>query len=44
MDAFPDGYGAWVIGASGSIGSALVEALRGDSRCAAVLGRRAARR
>lgn len=38
MDSFPDGYRALVIGASGAIGAALVEALRGDPRCAAVLG------
>ncbi len=38
MDSFPDGYRVLVIGASGGIGAALVEALRGDPRCAAVLG------
>jgi NAD(P)-dependent dehydrogenase (short-subunit alcohol dehydrogenase family) len=38
MESFPDGYRALVIGASGGIGAALVEALRNDSRCALVLG------
>lgn len=38
MDSFADGYRALVIGASGGIGAALVEALSGDPRCAAVLG------
>ena len=41
MDSFPDEYRALVIGASGGIGAALVEILRGDSHCASVteLGR-----
>lgn len=38
MDSFPDGYRALVIGASGAIGGAMVAELRGDSRCASVLG------
>ncbi|WP_415845420.1 SDR family NAD(P)-dependent oxidoreductase [Stutzerimonas zhaodongensis] len=41
MDSFPEEYRALVIGASGGIGAALVEALRADTRCASVtaLGR-----
>lgn len=37
FESFPDGFRALVIGASGGIGAALVEALRSDSRCAAVI-------
>ena len=37
MQSFPDGFRALVIGASGGIGAALVEALRGDPRCASVI-------
>lgn len=37
MQSFPDGFRALVIGASGGIGAALVNALRADSRCACVL-------
>lgn len=42
MQSLPNGYRAIVIGASGAIGAALVEALRGDAACAEVvaLGRR----
>jgi NAD(P)-dependent dehydrogenase (short-subunit alcohol dehydrogenase family) len=36
MDSFPAGYRALVIGASGGIGAALVDALRSDPRCASV--------
>ncbi len=37
MNSFPEGYRALVIGASGGIGAALVEALRDDRRCARVV-------
>ncbi len=37
MNSLPDGYRALVFGAGGAIGGALVEALRADPRCAAVL-------
>lgn len=37
MNSFPKGYRALVIGASGGIGAALVEALRDDRRCARVV-------
>ncbi len=37
MQSFPDGFRALVIGASGGIGAALVETLRGDPRCASVI-------
>ena len=37
MESFPDGFRALVIGASGGIGAALVEALRSNPRCAAVV-------
>ena len=37
MESFPDGFRALVIGASGGIGAALVEALRNEPRCASVL-------
>ena len=36
MESFPENYRALVIGASGGIGAALVDALRTDSRCASV--------
>ena len=36
LPSLPDGYRAAVIGASGAIGSALVQALRADARCAQV--------
>jgi len=38
MDSFPDGYRALVIGCSGAIGGALLDALRSDPRCALALG------
>ena len=38
MTSLPDGYRAIVIGASGGIGSAMVDALRADPRCALVEG------
>lgn len=38
MQSLPDGYRAVVFGASGGIGSALLAALEGDPRCAAVIG------
>ncbi|WP_155820316.1 SDR family NAD(P)-dependent oxidoreductase [Limnohabitans sp. Rim47] len=38
MYSLPEGYRALVIGASGAIGSALLQRLQSDSRCAAVLG------
>ncbi len=38
LDSFPAGFRALVIGASGGIGAALVDALRDDPRCAAVVG------
>jgi len=37
LDSFPAGFRALVIGASGGIGAALVDALRDDPRCAAVI-------
>ena len=37
MESFPDGFRALVIGASGGIGAALVEALRSNPRCAAAV-------
>jgi NAD(P)-dependent dehydrogenase (short-subunit alcohol dehydrogenase family) len=38
MHSLPEGYRALVFGASGAIGSALVQQLQSDPRCAAVLG------
>lgn len=38
MDTLPDDYRALVIGASGAIGDAFVQALRADRRCAEVIG------
>ena len=38
MQSVPDGYRALVIGATGAIGRALVEALAADTRCASVTG------
>jgi NAD(P)-dependent dehydrogenase (short-subunit alcohol dehydrogenase family) len=38
MNSLPDGYRAVVVGASGAIGSALVQALQADARCASVQG------
>ena len=38
MDSLGDGYNAVVIGASGGIGSAFVDHLRGDRHCARVIG------
>ena len=38
MTSLPEGYRALVIGASGAIGGALLEQLRADPRCAAVVG------
>jgi len=38
MHALPEGYRALVIGASGAIGSAMLQQLQQDPRCAAVLG------
>lgn len=38
MHSLPEGYRALVIGASGAIGSALVQQLQSDPRCASVLG------
>lgn len=37
MESFPEGFCALVIGATGGIGAALVETLRSDPRCAAVV-------
>ena len=37
MESFPEGFRALVIGASGGIGAALVDALRSDPRCAVVV-------
>lgn len=37
LESFPEGFRALVIGASGGIGAALVDALRSDSRCASVV-------
>jgi NAD(P)-dependent dehydrogenase (short-subunit alcohol dehydrogenase family) len=36
MNSLPDGYKALVLGASGAIGAALVEALQADARCGGV--------
>ena len=36
MNSLPEGYRALVIGASGGIGQAFVQALRADPRCADV--------
>ena len=38
MLSLPEGYRALVIGASGAIGSALLQQLQSDPRCAAVIG------
>lgn len=38
MDSFPDGYRALVIGCSGAIGGALLDALCSDPRCTLALG------
>jgi NAD(P)-dependent dehydrogenase (short-subunit alcohol dehydrogenase family) len=38
MHSLPEGYRALVFGASGAIGSALVQQLQSDPRCASVLG------
>jgi NAD(P)-dependent dehydrogenase (short-subunit alcohol dehydrogenase family) len=38
MHSLPEGYRALVFGASGAIGSALVQQLQSDPRCAVVLG------
>ena len=38
MMSLPEGYRAVVIGASGAIGSALLEQLQSDPRCAVVIG------
>jgi NAD(P)-dependent dehydrogenase (short-subunit alcohol dehydrogenase family) len=38
MHSLPEGYRAVVMGASGAIGSALLEQLQSDPRCAAVIG------
>lgn len=38
MDSLEDGYNAVVVGASGGIGSAFVDHLRRDRRCARVIG------
>lgn len=38
MNSLPEGYRALVLGASGAIGGAFVDALREDPRCAAVHG------
>jgi len=38
MNSLPEGYRALVVGASGAIGGALVDALRDDPRCASVIG------
>ena len=38
MQSLPQGYRALVVGASGAIGAALLEALRNDPRCALALG------
>ena len=37
LDSFPDGFRALVLGASGGIGQAFVQALQAHPRCAAVL-------
>lgn len=36
LTSMPDGYRAWVFGASGGIGAALVDGLAADPRCAAI--------
>ena len=38
MQSFPQGFRALVLGASGGIGSAFVQSLQADPRCASVLG------
>jgi NAD(P)-dependent dehydrogenase (short-subunit alcohol dehydrogenase family) len=38
MPSLPDGYHALVVGASGAIGSALLQQLQTDTRCALVVG------
>ena len=38
MRSLPDGFRALVLGASGAIGGALVQALQADARCAGVVG------
>lgn len=38
MNSFPEGFRALVIGASGGIGQAFVQALKADPRCAEVVG------
>ncbi len=38
MTSLPDGYRALVVGATGAIGGALLQQLRADPRCAAVVG------
>lgn len=38
MDSLPEGYRAVVVGASGAIGSALLQQLQSDPRCALVVG------
>ena len=37
LESFPEGFRALVIGASGGIGAALVDALRSDPHCASVI-------
>jgi len=37
LQSFPEGFRALIIGASGGIGAALVDALRSDSHCASVI-------
>ncbi|WP_312144044.1 MULTISPECIES: SDR family NAD(P)-dependent oxidoreductase [Stutzerimonas stutzeri subgroup] len=37
LESFPEGFRALVIGASGGIGAALVDAFRSDPRCASVI-------
>jgi len=37
MNSLPEGYRALILGAGGAIGSALADALRADTRCAAVV-------
>lgn len=37
LQSFPEGFRALVIGASGGIGAALIEALRAEPRCASVI-------
>jgi NAD(P)-dependent dehydrogenase (short-subunit alcohol dehydrogenase family) len=38
MNSFPDGFRALILGASGGIGQAFVQALQADPRCAQVVG------